>query len=192
MPGDDNVVVLVIEDESEMIEMYRLYLEEYDVRGAVGGKEGLEAIDDDVDVVLLDRRMPEMPGSEVLEEIRERGFDCRVVMVTAVDPDLDLLDMDFDEYLVKPVSRDDIQNAVERMLARTAFENRIQEMFSLASKLATLEMKLDIQQLEQSEQYQQLVEEFAAHREAAKQFDETQYYSDATLDKIRSILEEAQ
>jgi DNA-binding response OmpR family regulator len=192
MSGDDNAVVLVVEDEPEMIEMYRLYLKEYDVRGAAGGEAALEAIDDDVDVVLLDRRMPEMPGSEVLEEIRARGFDCRVVMVTAVDPDLDLLDMDFDEYLVKPVSRDEIQTAVERMLARTAFENRIQEMFSLASKLATLEMKLDIEQLEQSEQYQQLVEEFAAHRQAAKQFDETQYYSDATLDKIRSILEEAQ
>jgi len=59
-------------------------------------------IDETVDVVLLDRMMPGMSGQEVLAAIRERGLDCRVAMVTAVDADFDVIEMGFDEYLGKP------------------------------------------------------------------------------------------
>ena len=82
----------------------------HDVRTAYGGEEALEKADEDVDLVFLDRQMPDMSGDDVLERVRERGLDCRVVMVTAVDPDFDIVEMPFDDYLTKPVMRDDVNH----------------------------------------------------------------------------------
>ena len=120
-PGSDTATVLVVDDEEEVADVYALRLRnEYDTRVAYGGEDALETIDVDVDVVLLDRRMPDIPGDEVLEQIREKGYDCRIIMLTAVDPGLDIVEMPFDEYLVKPVEKDTLRNCVRRQLARSA------------------------------------------------------------------------
>lgn len=183
-------VVLIVDDEPEVVKMYRLYLEdECEVRTATSGEEALEKLDPAVDVVLLDRRMPGMSGDEVLERIRLRGVDCRVVMVTAIKPSMDILDMAFDDYLVKPVEKEGLQDAVERMMARDALNRRILEMFSLASKLATLESKLEINQLERSEEYQQLIDRFTRLRDDLDLPDSDEYYSDATLEKFQALLD---
>ena len=78
--------VLVVDDESVVRESFSLYLESegYAVRTASDGEEGLAAVDDDVDIVLLDRRMPDRSGDEVLAEIRARNVDCQIALVTAV------------------------------------------------------------------------------------------------------------
>lgn len=66
--------VLAVDDEPDLAELYRVYLDAtYDVRIATGGEEALSMMDESVDVVLLDRRMPEMSGHEVLEAIRGKG-----------------------------------------------------------------------------------------------------------------------
>lgn len=183
--------VLIVEDEQDLRETYRAALEsEYEVRTASDGEAALETVDDAVDIVFLDRRMPGLSGDEVLHEVRDRGVDCRVVMVTAVDPDTDLLQMDFDEYLVKPVETDRLRGAVERMLARDAMEDQVREMFAVASKLATLESKLEISQQQRSERHQQLLEEFYALRdEVDLPSPEDDYYSESTLEKLQALLE---
>jgi DNA-binding response OmpR family regulator len=194
MSVTDAATVLVVDDEPDVVRTYRDSLAEwYDVRTAFDGEEALEQVDDAVDVVLLDRRMPGLSGDEVLGELRERDVDCRVVMVTAVDPDADLLHMEFDEYLVKPLTGTDLRDAVERMLARNAMEDRVLEMFAVASKLATLESKLDIAQQERSEQHQQLLDEFYQLREEVElPGPEDEYYSESTLKKLQSLLEATQ
>ncbi len=85
----------------------------YDVRRAYEGHEALELLDGEVNIVLLDRRMPGLSGDEVLSELRRRELHSRVVMVTAVKPDFDIIDMGFDDYLVKPVSKDDLFTTVQ-------------------------------------------------------------------------------
>jgi DNA-binding response OmpR family regulator len=113
-------------------------------------------MDEDVDAVLLDRRMPGMSGDEVLEHIREEGYDCRVAMVTAIDPDFDILDMGFDEYVVKPVSRDDLYDTVEQLLTYSTYDDTFQEYFSLVSKRAAIQTSKSPSTLEANEEYQQL------------------------------------
>lgn len=191
MSPTGEATVLVVEDEPDLRETYIAALErEYDVRAASDGDEALEAVDDAVDVVFLDRRMPGTSGDEVLSELRDRGVDCRVVMVTAVEPDTDVLQMEFDEYLVKPVESDDLRSAVERMLARNAMEDRLREMFAVASKLATLESKLDISQQERSDRHQQLLDEFYTLREEVDvPGSEDDYYTESTLSKLQALLE---
>jgi len=155
--------VLVVDDETEITALYGEWLSDaYDVRQAYNGEEALDEVDETVDVVLLDRRMPDLSGDEVLTAIRERGLDCRVAMVTAVDPDFDILELGFDDYLVKPVSRDDLNEVVERLLRRSTYDDHMQEYFSLASRKATLEAEKPASELEASEEYQDLLAELDA------------------------------
>jgi DNA-binding response OmpR family regulator len=152
--------VLIVEDEPDLADLYATWLDEqYDVRTAYGGNEALELFDPDVNVVLLDRRMPDMSGDEVLTSIREDGGECRVAMVTAVEPDFDIVAMGFDDYLVKPVAKDDLHRVVANLLRRDQYEKGIGELFALASKKALLESEKSSAELETSEEYRELSEE---------------------------------
>lgn len=122
MTTDDRGTVLLVDDAEDVVEMYALDLgDEYAVRRAYGGEEALAKVDESVDVVLLDRRMPNRSGDEVLEEIRERELGVRVAMVTAVDPDFDITAMDFDAYVTKPVSGETIRETVEKLRRPSVF-----------------------------------------------------------------------
>lgn len=190
----ERVSVLVVDDEQSIADSYEAHLEsEYDVSVAYSGEEALETADEETDVVLLDRRMPEMSGDEVLGRIDERGLGCRVIMVTAVDPDLDIIEMPFDEYLTKPVTGDQLRETIQRMLARESQEVQIQEMFALASKLATLEAKLDYEQLEESDEYQEILAEFREmQREGGLPDSMDDPYLEATLEKMQALLDHRQ
>ena len=148
--------VLIVEDETDLADLYAIYLSDlYEVQTANDGRTALELVGDDTDVVLLDRRMPDMTGDEVLGEIRTRGIDCRVAMITAVEPDLDSVEMPFDDYLVKPVTREDLHGLVEVLLRRAGYDTRAQEFFQLASKKAALESTPDVS-VEEEKEYQEL------------------------------------
>jgi len=151
--GSDRATVLLVDDEEEVADVYALRLEtEYETRVAYGGEDALETIDVDVDVVLLDRRMPDLSGDEVLAKIREKGYDCRVIMLTAVDPGLDILEMPFDDYLCKPVEKEDLVSAIEQQLKIQEYDEQLSEYFEVTSKLALLESELPPRELEENDQ----------------------------------------
>jgi predicted DNA binding protein/DNA-binding response OmpR family regulator len=139
-PPDGRPTVLVVDDDRALADTCEYWLrDEYDVRVAYGGTQALEQVDDGIDVVLLDRRMPGVSGDDVLAEIDARGLDCRVAMMTAVAPDTDIVEMPFDEYLVKPVDEESVTETVEELLVRAEFDERIREYFALASTEAVLD-----------------------------------------------------
>ncbi|MCG1003383.1 MULTISPECIES: response regulator [Halobacterium] len=155
----DDPVVLVVDDEANVAEAYGLWLpDNYEVRTATNGEQALDQADEDVDVVLLDRHMPDLSGDEVLERLRERGLDCRVAMVTAVDPDFDIAEMPFDTYLTKPVDQAEIQDTVENLLGLSSFGDQSRQFFAVSRKIAALEDEKRASQLEDSDTYQQLVQ----------------------------------
>ncbi len=153
--------ILVVDDEQPIADLFAHWLEDrYDVHIAYDGTEALATLDSSHDVVLLDRDMPEMSGDDVLETIRNEEFDCRVGMVTAVEPDFDVLEMGYDSYVVKPITnRDELHDIVESLLRRSTYSTSIQELLSLSSKQATLEARIDQSELDGSEEYQELISE---------------------------------
>ena len=173
----DQPLVLIVEDEPDLADLYATWLRENcRVRVAYGGHEALDQLDEDVDVVLLDRRMPDLSGDEALAEIRNRGFECRVAMVTAVEPDFDIVAMGFDDYLVKPVSKEALEETVDNLLLRNSYNDGVQELFSLASKKALLESEKEAADLEENEEYRELDARLSELRanldETLRQFDE--------------------
>jgi len=93
-----------------------------------------------------------MSGDEVLAELDERGYYGRVVMVTAVDPGFDVLEMPFDDYLCKPVDREDVRAAVDQQRQVLAYET-LGEYFSTESKRAVLEAETSAERREGHDGY---------------------------------------
>lgn len=166
--------VLLVDDEPSILDLLELSLED-EYRTIVGqsGEEALELIDESVDVVLLDRRMPVMSGDEVLEAIRNRGYDVPVAMLTAVRPGIDLIDQGFDDYLVKPVGMETVHACIERLHALGRSDEIVREYYAVSAKGRAIESGLSLSELLEDEQYaalvdrqSQLEEDAHAHLEA--------------------------
>ncbi|SDM95774.1 HalX domain-containing protein [Halogranum gelatinilyticum] len=135
----DRPVVLVVEDQPAVAETYRQMLaDRYTVRVATDGGAALAALSTGVDVVLLDRTMPGISGEEILAEIRDRGSECRMAMVTAVEPDVDIVEMGFDAYVQKPPTRAELVATVEDLLRRSRYAADLRNYCTALSKQATL------------------------------------------------------
>lgn len=115
--------VVCIEDEPEMIELFKLILSRhnYQVFGASGGKEGLETIAEvRPDVVLLDLMMPEMDGWEVFQRMKATTEleNIPVIVVTAkaqsIDRVLGLHIAQVDDYITKPFGPDELLASVNK------------------------------------------------------------------------------
>jgi two-component system response regulator VicR len=119
--------ILCIEDHPEMIELIRLILGRrgFEVDGAVGGREGLEAMaHNPPDLVLLDLMMPDVDGWEVYRQIKAREDLGRVpvIVVTAkaqgIDRVLGLHIAGVDDYITKPFGPKELIQSVETVLGR--------------------------------------------------------------------------
>lgn len=166
MTGSGSPTVLVVDDEPDLTDTHARYLsDEYDVRKAYSGAEAIEQLDDDVAVTLLDRRLPNSSSDEILERINERYPDCRTTLVTGVTPDFDILDMEFDDYVVKPVGKAELRNTVEQMLARSDYQELLREYFALLSKYATLKTHKTEAELEDSPEFARLETQIERHRD---------------------------
>jgi DNA-binding response OmpR family regulator len=158
-----NVSVLVVDDELRVAETYAGHLrtdDTFEPTVAGGGEEAVERMDETVDVVLLDRRMPGFSGDDVLRHIRDVGYDCAVGMVTAVRPDEDVVELPFDMYLVKPVRHEELLQATRTLARIRTYEDSVREEFTLARKCALLSEHLPESELAESEAYARLRERY--------------------------------
>jgi DNA-binding response OmpR family regulator len=120
-------LVVCIEDEPEMIDLVKLILSRkgFQVVGAMGGREGLEAIQaQKPDLVLLDLMMPDMDGWEVYQKMKadDATKSIPVIVVTAkaksIDKVLGLHIAKVDDYITKPFGPQELLASVEQVLAR--------------------------------------------------------------------------
>ena len=118
----DTKKILIIEDEEEIREGIQVLLgsEEYSFEEAENGIKGLELLNDDIDLVILDIMMPEMDGITVCEKIRERS-SVPILFLSAKSQELDKLvglNKGGDDYLTKPFSYLELNARVKALLRR--------------------------------------------------------------------------
>lgn len=135
--GVEPATILAVDDQPEFRRRYEHRLgDDYEVLTANCGTAALDLLEDHVDIVLLDRCIPDMSGDVLLETIRSRDYDCRVTMVTTNEPDADIIELGYDAVLKKPMATTTLNDTVERLLARTAYETQLQELYSLCVQRA--------------------------------------------------------
>ena len=156
-PESHDPVVLIVDDEPDLASLYRSYIESAcRVRVAHTGDEALDLIDANLDIAFLDRDLPKWSGDELVDAIRERDVDCGIVMVTARDPDLDIVDLPVDDYLTKPILPGDLQGAVEEILYRLVGGTDRQELLALVSRKIALERQFSEERLHDEREYAKL------------------------------------
>ncbi|MDD9196618.1 response regulator [Aliivibrio sp. S3MY1] len=115
--------ILLVDDDVELTALLKdiLSLEGYHVVEANNGIEGLEAITDDLDLILLDIMMPKMNGMDMLRKLRETN-ETPVLMLTAKGEEIDRvigLELGADDYLPKPFSDRELLARIRAILRRT-------------------------------------------------------------------------
>src|ERR1700716_2582398 len=121
--GDMSSTVLVVEDEPKLRQLVRAYLER-DGLGVLSTGSGAEAISlaahGDPDLIVLDLRLPDVPGEEVAREIRLPP-DIPILMLTAKageDDRIAGLELGADDYLTKPFSPRELVLRAQAILRR--------------------------------------------------------------------------
>jgi DNA-binding response OmpR family regulator len=116
--------VLVVDDERNIVELVRLYLEKegFNVVAASDGEQALVQYErTGPDLVVLDLMLPKMDGFEVCRELRRRG-DVPILMLTARSEDVDAivgLELGADDYVTKPFNPRALVARVKAILRRT-------------------------------------------------------------------------
>ena len=119
-----NKKALVIEDDKNIAELLRLYLEKdgFEVSIAPDGGKGLQLAEDEhPDVVLLDIMLPVMDGWQVCREIR-RTSQVPIIMLTAKGETYDKvsgLEMGADDYVTKPFEVKELIARIHAVMRRT-------------------------------------------------------------------------
>eukprot|EP00095_Tigriopus_kingsejongensis_P003404 snap_masked-scaffold166_size294552-processed-gene-1.5 protein:Tk03404 transcript:snap_masked-scaffold166_size294552-processed-gene-1.5-mRNA-1 annotation:"transcriptional regulator" len=116
--------ILLIDDDIELTGLLRdlLELEGYEVDIANNGQQGLDQINDEIDLVLLDVMMPVLNGMETLRRLRD-SWETPVLMLTAKGEEIDRvmgLELGADDYLPKPFSDRELLARMRAILRRTA------------------------------------------------------------------------
>jgi two-component system alkaline phosphatase synthesis response regulator PhoP len=126
-----NSRILLVEDEPGLVVTVSdlLSSEGYQVDVAPDGEAGLaKATAGTFDLVLLDVMLPKKTGFDVCRELRQRGVDSAVLMLTAKTQVVDRvvgLKLGADDYLTKPFNPAELLARVEALLRRVHKENRI-------------------------------------------------------------------
>jgi DNA-binding response OmpR family regulator len=116
--------VLVVDDEPVVVNSIRKTLSRkaYRVAEAFSGQEALSRImAENFDMVLLDMRLPDADGLELVAEIRKRKPNLRVVIVTgyaSVDTAVEAIRRGANDYMAKPFTPDELYSMTSRVLGR--------------------------------------------------------------------------
>ncbi|WP_436870639.1 efflux system response regulator transcription factor AdeR [Acinetobacter courvalinii] len=115
--------ILVVEDEYDIGDIIEHYLkrEGMQVLRAMNGKKAIEIhASQPIDLILLDIKLPELNGWEVLSKIRQKA-QTPVIMLTALDQDIDkvmALRIGADDFVVKPFNPNEVVARVQAVLRR--------------------------------------------------------------------------
>jgi two-component system response regulator AtoC len=152
--------ILIVEDEKliRWAIRSRLAEENYPVAEAENGKEAFEFLGEhECDVMLLDYRLPDTSGMEVLERVRKELPDVSVVMMTAygtVESAVQAMKLGAYDYLTKPVNLDELVIIVKKALETTRLRREVQQLrterrefhsqFEMIGRSAAMQEVLDL------------------------------------------------
>ncbi|HOJ43406.1 MAG TPA: sigma-54 dependent transcriptional regulator [Syntrophorhabdaceae bacterium] len=110
--------ILIIDDERSLLESFEMFLSEkgYKVECAINAQEGLNKTHSfRPDVIILDVRLPDMNGIDLIEKLKER--QCPIIIITAfhdMETTIKAVKSGAFEYIPKPIDVEELENAIEK------------------------------------------------------------------------------
>lgn len=127
--------ILIIDDECHILESLEMFLSErgYDVACASSAMEGIEKNRAFMpNVVILDVRLPDMDGLELLRQLREDHEERKIIIITAfhdMDTTIKAIKSGAFEYIPKPIDIEELERAIERALRTGSIWNKSDSIF---------------------------------------------------------------
>jgi len=118
--------ILIIEDEEDLLELleYHLQKEGYETLGFLNTKNVEKCLQEEpIDLLIVDRNLPGIEGSEFVESLRKKGFTQAVIFVTAKDSDTHIEEgflRGCDDYVTKPYNMKELLLRIKAILSRTS------------------------------------------------------------------------
>ena len=118
--------ILLVDDQEELLKALEINLkrEGYQVFKATSGEQGIKiAIQENPHLILLDIMMPGLSGLDVCRELRKKGIETPIVMLTAKGDEVDRvvgLEIGADDYITKPFSLHELLARIRARLRRVA------------------------------------------------------------------------
>jgi two-component system OmpR family response regulator len=113
--------ILIVDDEAEILALLELFLSKkgHDVVKRNCGKDAVETVKSDTgntfELAILDRRMPDMDGGVVLENIRKLGKKFPVILLTGSLGD-QTKELPVDGFLMKPIDLNELNEKINEIL----------------------------------------------------------------------------
>lgn len=129
-----SVNILIVEDENlirwSLVQKFKHM--DYTVTEAIEGRTALELLDRlPIDLVMLDLRLPDMSGLDVLRELRSRGNDAVVILMTAfsnVESAVEAVKLGAYDYLPKPFQMDHLAATVRKAVETTKLKRELRDL----------------------------------------------------------------
>ena len=167
-----NGKILVVDDDKNICELLRLYIEKEDfaVELAYDGRRALELFESfSPDLILLDIMLPELDGWQVCREIRKHS-QCPIIMLTAKGEVFDKvlgLELGADDYVVKPFETKEVIARIKAVLRRTGGHNDNEvkkvEYDKLSINLTNYELRVNGKQVDTPPKEMELIYHLASN-----------------------------
>ncbi|MGK0255882.1 MAG: DNA-binding response OmpR family regulator [Arcobacteraceae bacterium] len=122
--------ILIVEDEPDILELLEYTLEkEYEVIGCLDTSSVVDILDEEtVDLILMDRNLPNIEGSVFIQELRAKGYSQNVIYLSAKDTDENMLegfDRGADDYITKPFNIDILKARIKSVINRAKKNHQV-------------------------------------------------------------------
>ncbi|HHY46846.1 MAG TPA: response regulator transcription factor [Firmicutes bacterium] len=141
--------ILLVDDDENVLELLRLYLEKEGFRtiSAKNGRDAIRKVYEEAPVlVVLDVMLPDLDGWAVLKRLRQEKTGTPIIMLTAKSEDHDKilgLELGADDYVAKPFNPIELVARVKAVLRRIRPADRVINYPSLSVSLAEYEVRVD-------------------------------------------------
>ena len=130
--------ILIVDDElSIRRSLYNTFKKNYQVETASSGLEAIKKVEgDDFDLVLLDQKMPDLDGLQVLKEIKHIDDRVIIIMITAygsIESSVEAMKLGAYDYILKPYELDEIKIIIEKAIN---YQELSEEVVSLKAALS--------------------------------------------------------
>jgi len=124
--------ILLVDDEREFVAIltHRLTKRNFTVTFAHSGKDALAQLeaDENIEVVILDAKMPGLDGIETLKRIRKKWPLVEVIMLTGhstIDAAINAIKLGAYDYLLKPIQMDELVSKIEKAASRKRHRDKL-------------------------------------------------------------------
>jgi len=118
--------IVIVEDEEDLLELleYNLQKVGFETVGFLNTKTVVQILEEEeIDLLIMDRNLPGVEGSEFVQYLREKGMDIPVIFLSAKDKDVDIEEgflRGGDDYITKPFNMNELILRVRSILKRTS------------------------------------------------------------------------